>query len=111
MSSVPKELVVGFLAGARDFPFPKSYRLALRLSQSLIQWVPMGHFPWVKRPGREAAHLLLVPRLRPSGAVPPLPVASNASLEEKKVKLSATSQTQRGNSILGLRPHFDIRHS
>lgn len=60
-------------------------RLVLGASQSPIQWVPVDHFPWVKRPGRQADNLQLVPRLRSSGATPPLPLATTvASLEEEK---------------------------
>jgi hypothetical protein len=37
------------------------------------QWVPVDLYLGVNRPGREAAHLHLVPRSRMSGAMPPLP--------------------------------------
>jgi Zn-dependent protease with chaperone function len=45
-------------------------RPALAPTQPPIQWVPGALTPEVKRPGREADHL--VPRLRMLGAIPPL---------------------------------------
>jgi hypothetical protein len=61
-------------------------RLTLGPTQHVIQWVAGSFSLGVRRPGRETAHLCLVPRSNMFGAIPPLPNMPSwhsASLKEK----------------------------
>jgi len=68
--------IIGFLmmGGATEFFFSsKSCRLVLIPTQFPIQWVPWI-FPWSNVAGHDVDHSLhIVPRLRMSGAILPLP--------------------------------------
>jgi hypothetical protein len=60
------------LGGVKNVHFPMSSRTALWPTQP-IQWVPGTLSSGVKRPGRQADHLQLVPRSRKRGSIYPLP--------------------------------------
>jgi len=55
------------------FLFTTVSRPVLGPTQPPVQWIPGALSLGVKRPGREADHLHLVPRSRMRGAIPPLP--------------------------------------
>jgi hypothetical protein len=56
--------------------FSAASRPILGPNQPSVQWVPPGLFPWGLnfRGVKLTTHLNLVPRLRMSGAIPPLPL-------------------------------------
>jgi hypothetical protein len=59
--------------GGIFFPFAIASRLALRPTQSPVQWVQGALSPGVYRVGTKlTAHINVVPRLRMRGAIPPL---------------------------------------
>jgi hypothetical protein len=60
-----------FPVGVRIFLLSTASGSALGPTQPPIQWVPGATSPRVKRPGREADHLLIVPTSRTRGAKPP----------------------------------------
>jgi len=66
-------MVFESLEGQGIFLSSKSCRIALRPTQFPIQWVPWI-FPWSNVDGHDIDHSLhLVPSLRMSGAILPLP--------------------------------------
>jgi hypothetical protein len=62
-----------FRARRPEFDYRQGQRPVLGHTQPPIYWVPWALFLWVKRLGREAAHLRQVPRSRIREATSPLP--------------------------------------
>jgi len=89
--------VVRFPGGAKDVFSSPNLLVIIELP---THYVPEGSFPRVNQPGRDTDHLPLIPRLRMSGSVPPLPHVPSLREQAQRFTLSLPLTSLRVASVL-----------
>ena len=74
--------------GTNDYSLP---------AKPVFQWVPPVFFPGVNRPAREVNHSFLVPMLRMSGAILPLPPTCLNGVDRENFTFTFTDNHVGGN--------------